>query len=232
MTHITLQDPPKMSKKSQEELSSDNTLIESTADALEKKVSCFWNKNRSLILKCAVAIFLGFALVESWDLIEQRKIAGLQAEYQQAQTLEEKIEFANAHSSQPLAGLAFLSAADDSYEKKDYSKSIEYYQKSIPPLKGTPLVSRATLGLALSKVQTGQNEEGQALLKDIINSPDTLNVFKAEASYQLATIAIANNDFTTARSYLKSINNFPFSGLWAQKAEVLMEGNPLLTQDS
>ena len=186
----------------------------------------FWNKNRKQILPVIVLIVAIFASFEIWDLYQKKNDEYIQQKFQNATTLEQRTTFAESHPKHPLAGLAFLSAADQSYENHSFNESAKYYQKSLSPLKKTPLASRALLGLALSKIQLGEQEAGHKLLEKVINDKDALNVFKAEASFQLANMALEADDYAAAKHYLKSVESFPFSGIWSQKAEILMQGQP------
>ena len=73
----------------------------------------------------------------------------------------------------------------------------------------------------MAKFQGAQSAEGEAQLKLIANDASLLKAIRAEAAYQLASIAAQAGRNDDALKYMDLVNGIDPSSIWAQQAMVL-----------
>ncbi len=190
------------------------------------RLQLFWAKNHTAILfGCGLilAAILGRGGYEWY--VEQRE-AGIVQDYAQAGTPEKLKAFASAHPTHALAGVAWLRVADEAYTAGSYAEAQASYAKALPALTELPLVGRAQLGAALSKIMAGNTAEGTTALQQIVAAPAQLKAIRAEAAYLLASQAAAAGNATDVEKYSNQLMQIDGASPWAQRAMMLRASLP------
>ena len=157
----------------------------------EEKLQSFWKNYQTPIVVLCAAVIIGISGRGLWQRLQTSKEADVEAEYAAATTPESLKSFAAAHEGHPLAGAADLQLADKAYAAEKYSDAISLYQTAIGALPASPVLSRAKLGLAMSQIQGGHQAEGESALHQLAADTSMPQPIRAEATYQLASLAIA-----------------------------------------
>ena len=197
------------------------TTGESTVTpGFEHKLHDFWLRNsKAVYLFCLIVLvaIIGKGAYGSYRGMQDKKIGEA---YAAASTSEKLKAFATENSGHPLASVAWLRLADEAYAAGNYTLAAQNYQAAIA-LKGSPLAGRASLGLAIAKLQGGQTAEAETLLKQIAGDAKQMKGIRAEAAYQLASTASAAGRTDEALKYLDQVTSIEPTGTWAQRAMML-----------
>jgi predicted negative regulator of RcsB-dependent stress response len=181
----------------------------------------FWEKNsRTIFVICAI-VLLGIIGKGAYELYLNQQNKAVAAEYASASTSDKLKTFAADHPNTELAGLAYLRLADEAYSGQKYSDAVSAYQRAADALKSTPFAARAQIGLAIAKIQSGQQAEGETKLKELANDSNLLKTARAEANYDLASLAVAAGKPEDSVKYLDAVNALDPSGSWSQRALAL-----------
>lgn len=192
---------------------------------LETAVHAFWVKHRTLILLGCAAALLAIVIREGVGYYTASREKAVQKEYAQLTTVQ-LAAFAAAHADHPLAGIAYLRLADESYAAADYRTAMGHYQKAAGGLKNEALLGRARLGAAMSQLNTGDAAAGAASLK-AIGSDETLpKSLRAEAVYHLASLAAEAGKMDEVGKLVEEIGRIDVAGAWSQRATVLLASSP------
>ncbi|MBI5768416.1 MAG: hypothetical protein HZA93_11520 [Verrucomicrobia bacterium] len=189
-----------------------------TATSFEDKVHLFWQKNGTAVLACCGLVVLGFLAKGGWDYMAAQKELGIEKDYAAATTPDQLKAFAASHTGHSLAGIALLRVADEAYAAGKAADALAGYEKAQPPLKGTPLASRAKLGIALSKIAAGKTAEGSADLKLIADAASEPKIVRVEAGYHLASLAAEAGNAADVQKYSEQIMKLDPQSPWAQRA--------------
>jgi tetratricopeptide (TPR) repeat protein len=190
------------------------------APGFEHRLHAFWqNNSKNVYVVCLVVLIAiiakgGYATYRGW---QDEKIGN---EYAAASNSEKLKAFATANAGHSLAGVAWLRLADEAYAAGKYTDAAQNYQ-SAAALKDGPLVGRARLGLAISKLQGGQTAEAETLLRQIAGDAKQMKGVRAEAAYQLASTASVAGRTDEALKYLDQVTSIEPTGTWAQRAMML-----------
>lgn len=186
----------------------------------------FWEKNsRTIYIACAV-ILIAIIAKGGLDTYKHYKDDQVGREFATCNTPEKLKAFAAANSGHPLAGLAKLRIADDAYTAGNYTQAAADYQAAADVLKDSPFASRARLGVATAKLQAGQNTDAENLFNVIAKDVSLLKPARAEAAYQLASIAAAAGRNDEALKQLDLLNTIEPDGSWARRALMLRMSLP------
>lgn len=202
------------------------------APTFEEKLERFWEKNRQAVLGFCVAVLIAILAVGGWQLYQNSREKGIEADYKAATTPEKLTAFAAANSGHSLAGLALLSLADDAYTAGKFAEAQAGYDKAATALKTGPFAARAQLGAAMAKVGAGKAAEGEAALKQLADDANQLKGVRAEAAYHLAKLASdagRSADVTKLSDQLMQIDP---SSQWAQRAFMLRASLPAPAADA
>lgn len=186
----------------------------------EHQLHAFWAKNsKSVYTLCLVVLIVivaqgAYTVYRGW---QDEKVAN---QYAAASNSEKLKAFATANAGHSLAGVAWLRLADEAYAAGKYADAAQNYQ-SAAALKDGPLVGRARLGQAISKLQGGQTAEAETLLKQIASDAKQMKSVRAEAAYQLASNASVAGRNDEALKYLDQVTSIEPTGTWAQRAMML-----------
>ncbi len=189
-----------------------------TALTFEDKVNLFWKKNRNVVFAICGLILVGILVREGWKYMAAQKELEIEKAYASATTPEQLKTFAAAHAGHSLGGIAQLRMADDAYKAGKAADAVAGYEKAIAALKTGPLASRAQLGLALAKVQSGKAADGAADLKKIADDAGQLKAVRGEAGYHVTSLAVEGGNATEAQKYVDLLMQLDPSSTWTQRA--------------
>ena len=185
---------------------------------LDERLLGLWQQygQTLLVVVCLVLVFyLGRA---GWEYYQAQQEAGVRQEYAAAAPPEQLKSFVAAHPTHPLAGVAELQLADEAYAAGRAADAVADYSQAAGILKGGPLAARAQLGLAMAQIQSGQAAEGQAGLQALADDAHQLTVVRAEATYQLASLAASAGHPDEVQKRATQLLQLDPSSPWTQRA--------------
>ena len=185
---------------------------------VDEQLHDFWKKNSSFLLILCGAVLLVYLGREGWEYFSQQREEAVQQEFASATTPEKYQAFADAHPDHILTGVADLRLADFSYAAARMEAAISDYGKAIDLLKTGPLAARAKLGLALAKIQSGEKADGEASLHQLAEDPTQFKAIRAEATYQLASLAAAAGSGDEVQRLLVQLTQIDPNSPWTQRA--------------
>jgi len=193
----------------------------------EAVVQAFWDKNRAFIFgMCALALVAIFAR-SGWQYYAEAHEASVQEDYAKAVDSSAKLAaFADANSGHALAGVAYLKLADDKFTAGDYAGAFTGYQKAAGSLKNEALLGRARIGAAISQLNGPDAAAGEAALKTLSADPAQPKAVRAEASYDLASLAAAAGKADEARKLIEQIGRIDAASSWSQRGTMLLATLP------
>lgn len=192
-----------------------------TAVTFEDKMQLFWKKNRTLVYGAVAVIVVAILAKGGLEAMASKKEKDIETAYAAATTNDQLKAFVASHGSHSLAGIAELRMADEAYTAGKTADAIAGYDRAIGILKTGPLASRAKLGRALAKVQSGKASEATAELKQLADDTSVSKGLRAEAAYQLTSLAVDAANATDAQKYVDQLNQLDPMGPWAQRGAML-----------
>jgi hypothetical protein len=209
---------------------SKSTAAENTAGVgpltVEDKLQQFWQKNRMIVLGLCVVVLVAIIGKGLWDRQQASNEREIESAYAAANTPEQLRAFAAAHPGHTLGAIAELRVADEAYNVGKASDALAGYEKACAILKDGPLATRAQLGRALAKVQSGKTAEGTEELKKLAEDPKVLNTARAQAAYQLAALAADAGNSADVEKYINLVNQIDPASSWARRATMLRASLP------
>ncbi|HVS50899.1 MAG TPA: tetratricopeptide repeat protein [Opitutaceae bacterium] len=187
----------------------------------EDRAQRFWQNNQTWILAACVAVIIGFVGKGGWDYLARQRELDVEHAYAAAATPEQLKAFAAAHEGHSLAGLAQLRIADDACTAGKYAEALAAYEKALPALAGSPFAARAQLGRAMAKVLSGRTAEGTGELKQLSGDANQLAAIRAEATYNLASLAAEAGNTADVQKYTDQLMQIDPSSPWAQRGMML-----------
>ena len=192
----------------------------------EDRLRIFWQKNGKTVTALIVIVLLAILAKGGWEYLEAQKEQELEHDYAAASTPEQLKAFATAHPGHLLAGIARLRLADGDYAAGRSSEAIYGYEDAITAIKSGPLASRAWLGLAMAKVQSGKTAEGEAALKQLASDASEAKSTRVEAAYQLASLASVAGKSDDVRKYSDEVMQIDPASPWLQRVLMLRASLP------
>jgi len=191
--------------------------------AFETAVHAFWAKNRQGILLVIIVALLAIVGREGWQYYSAGHEQAVQAEYAKIADQPAKLEaFASANSSHALAGVAWLRLADEKFAAGDFKTAATDYQKAAGSLQNGALLGRAKLGAAMSQLSSGDQAGGQAALKAVSSDTALDKGARAEAAYQLASLAADAGKTEEVKKLAEEVSKIDATSIWAQRATLLV----------
>ena len=197
-----------------------------TAVSFEEKLQVFWQKYRGLVLGLCIAVLLVILGKGGWEYLQRKKEAEVRQAYAGATTNDQLKSFSAAQGDHPLAGVAEVRLADDAYKAGKPAEAIAAYEKSSSILKDGPLGSRAKLGRALAKVQSGKAAEASSELKQLADDVNQFKAIRAEAAYHLTSLAVEAGNAADAQKYSDQLMQIDPMSPWAQRGLALRASLP------
>lgn len=191
---------------------------ETTAVTFEDKAQLFWKKNSGAVYGVIVVVLLAIAGYYGWELMQRKKDDDVKAAYAAATTAEQKKAFAASHQGHVLEGIAYVTMGDDYYKDGKFADAVTAYDKAVSVIKKGPLQARAQLGRALAKVGAGKAGEAATELKQIADDKNQAKIIRAEAAYNLTSLAVEAGNATDAQKYVDQLVQIDASSPWTQRA--------------
>jgi hypothetical protein len=174
-------------------------------------------------LSCAV--LLAIVVREGMQYFAEQRDQSVRADYAKIADRPEQLPaFAAKNSDHPLAGVAYLRAADARYAAGDFRAAGENYNKAVGALKNSALLGRARLGVAMSQISGGDKAAGETTLKALSTDASLSKSTRAEAFYHLATIAHEAGNTTELSRLVAEIGKLDGNSVWAQRATAMLAG--------
>lgn len=193
---------------------------------LEDKLRLFWQNNGTAVLTLCGLVLLGILAKGGWDYLADQKELGVEKDYAAAITPEARKAFIAAHADHTLAGVAQLRLADEAYTAGKAADALAGYDKTLTLIKTGPLATRAQLGRALAKIQSGKSAEGVTDLKQLATDLNQLKGVRAEAAYQLTSLAADAGNGADVQKYSDLLMQIDASSSWTQRALALRASVP------
>lgn len=194
---------------------------------LEDKLQQFWQKNRMIVLGLCALVLLAILGKGGWEAYQRSQEGEVEKAYADATTSDQLKSFVAAHSGHELSGIAELRIADEAYTAGKSADAQAAYDKALSILKDGPLATRALLGRGLAKVQAGKTSEGTEDLKQLANDTKQLKTARAEAAYQLASLAADAGNSADVQKYVDQLNQIDPASSWARRAMLLRASLPV-----
>ena len=200
------------------------------APTFEDRLRLFWEKNSRAVL-AGCGLVLGVILVKGgYEIYVSQRNKAVAADYAAATTDAQLKSFVAGHGDHVLGGLAQLRLADQAYAAGNYTEARSAYDKASGILGKTAFGQRARLGAAVSAVQSGAAAEGEAALKQISADLALEKLVRAEASYDLASLAAAAGNAAEAIRLIEQTTTIDPEGQWADRASMLRATLPAAAQ--
>jgi predicted negative regulator of RcsB-dependent stress response len=185
---------------------------------LDEHLHGFWQKYGQAFLVACGLVLVAYLGKAGWDYIQAQREVGVREEYAAAALPEQLTAFIAAHPGHELAAVAQLQLADQAYAAGRSTEAVTAYTQAADLLKGGPLAGRAEIGLAMAQIQGGQTADGQANLHRIADDPTRAAVLRAEAGYQLASLAAAAGHADEVQKIALQLMQVDPSSPWTQRA--------------
>lgn len=199
--------------------------------SFETAAHAFWAKNRQGILMVCIVALLAIIGREAWQYIAASREQAVQAEYAKIADQPAKLAaFAEANAGHTLAGVAYLRLADEKFAAGDFKTAATHYAKASGSLKNEALLGRAKLGAAMSQLNGGDQAAGEAALKAIGADATLDKGARAEAIYQLTSLAAEAGKADEVKKLAEEVSKLDPLSSWAQRATLLLTSQPTAAQ--
>jgi hypothetical protein len=196
------------------------------AVTLEDKLHKWWQQNRTMVFVVCAAVIVGFLVKAGWESMAANKEREIEDAFAKLTVTEQLKSFAAQHPNHALAGLAYLRLADEAYVAGKPADAVSYYDQALNVIKDGPLAARIRLGRALAKVQAGKTSEGATELTQLATNTNQLNAVRAEAMYQLASLAAEAGNAADVQKYSTQLMQIDPASVWTQRALALRANLP------
>ncbi len=188
----------------------------------DDKVWLFWNRNKSTIVACVVAVFAVVIFSGLFRAYTNSKAENLAQAYAAAASPEAREAFAKENSGTNLAGVALLENADSLYEAAKYAEAAAAYKNASEAFSDKFFAARASVGEGLSLIRAGKVEDGRKVLESLAKNTSASS-YAAEASYNLGVLDFAAGKTDTAKLHFEAVLNNPEAFAWAERASVYLQ---------
>lgn len=226
-----------MASKSKDTSNSDDNqdtfekLDEAYAESsVEEQLLVYWNRHKSQIvlgISVVVVLIIGFQISKWWSA---KAISDRGQAYAEASDDAQKQAFADDNSGSDLGGIAYLELADSAYSEAEYSSAVSLYEKAFKAFEMIEFKQRAHLGLAMSRLQAGEEGNASKDLQSIADNAEYSDAARGEALYQLSVIDWQNGDFVSMLAHQDRIDGLVNAGNWQSKALQLQSSIPELKE--
>lgn len=193
----------------------------------EDRLYLFWQKYRGLVLGACALILVVIIGKGAWDYMARQKEMETQRAYAAATTTEQLKAFSSANSDHVLAGVAQLRIADEAYVATKSAEAIAAYDRAVSILDNGPLASRARLGRALAKIQSGDIAGGSTELKQLANDATLFKAIRTEAAYHLTSLAVEAGNSEEAQKLSDQLMQIDPTSPWTQRGLELRASLPV-----
>ncbi len=208
------------------------TQVQAVADQkLELAVTgrSFWARNGFAVYGVIVIGLLAIAGREAWSYFSSFRESKVKADFAKVDSSspEQLGKFAADNNGHPLAGLAFLLAADSQYTVGNYQAAQGSYEKAAFELKDAIVKTRARLGAAMSQLASGDQAGGSAVLQKLVDDAGAEKVFRVEAAYELAVLAKDAGKMDDLKKLADQASKIDPTSIWTKETFVLITQMPI-----
>jgi hypothetical protein len=189
----------------------------------------FFKRRKRLIIGLICIGLAGLAGYELGIYFGKQRLEKVQAMYQAIETTAQKEAFVEEAASETLGGFVALELANTAFEKEDWERSEHYYLAAIKALRGHAMEGLAWIGLGNTRMMHDPEGEdsGYKTYEGVLGQEGLEEVFRAQAAYRLAVLAIEGEDFIKARLFLSQLDAMSdASSYWKQKGALLRLARP------
>lgn len=202
----------------------------------EDRVWLFWQRHGVKTVVAAVVVFVAIISFIVWREVENVSLSSLQAEYSAAKSVDEKLAFAKNNASEPLAGTAYFSAGVELAESGKYAEAASAYAGAAEVFSAfeefSAMRDRARIAQAVSLSRAGTPDataESTAVLKTLAQVQDADLLYRGQAMYELAVLALASKNLTEARLWIDEMDRvLPATNFWQMQKIGLISAEPQL----
>ena len=196
--------------------------------SMEDQLLVYWNRHKNQIvlgIGVAVILIIGFQLSKWWSA---KSVADRSQAYAEANDDAQKESFADSHSGTDLGGVAYLELADNAYTEGEFSSAVSFYEKAFNAFDMVEFKQRAHLGLAMSRLQAGEEANAAKDLEAIADNAEYPDAARGEALYQLSVIDWQKGAYDSMLAHQDRIDGLANAGNWQGKALQLQNSIPEL----
>lgn len=202
----------------------------------EDHVWLFWQRHGRQTIAVATLVFVAIIAAIVFVEVKKMRLSSLQIDFSAAETIEQKLAFAAANENRPLAGAAYFAVGTEYSEAEKFAEAADAFGKAAAVFDDfddfAAMRDRALVAQAASTARTGTPESlaaAQELLKKIAASPNSDPLYRGQAMYELATIALSADDFATARLWLNEMDrSLEPANFWQERKRSLLILEPAL----
>lgn len=192
------------------------------APSFEDRLQMFWERHGRTVIVGLVLIAVFFAARSGFSLYAEHREKAVRTEYAEIKDAASLKAFAQANPAVPLAGVAWLRIADETYTAGDYAAAASAYAAAAPLLKDNPLGSRARLGESVSLLLAG-NPDAASSMEKLAGDTTLPAVVRAESAYHLAVLARDQGNAEAVARWVALTLSLDTTGLWAQRASRMQQ---------
>lgn len=217
-------DKPKTPSGQKPSSSDERNLLEADSPsslAPEEQVMYFLEKYKWILLAILVGGSAAFFYQYFGGWWADRKTAIMAEAFFEADTLEERFQFAEQFARSPLAGVALLEAARDQFEAGDYATASTTFRRAAQQLGLHPLAFRAQILAALSLALDDRGVEALSFLRGVLAQPGIPSSIEAEGLFHAAVLAHEIDDRDGYESFARRLEVHPLGRIWNNRLRPL-----------
>lgn len=202
----------------------------------EDRVWLFWQRHGKRTIAGGIALFLAIIAVIVYVQTEKMRVAALQAEYAATETVEQKLAFAKANESDPIAGTAYFAVGSEFAESGKYAEAASAFGNAARVLSGkeefNAMQNRAVIASAAALARTGTPEDlslAKESLKKLASLSSADPIYRGQAMYELAVAAVTAGDLDEARLWINEMDRaLDPTNFWQARKRTLIAIEPAL----
>lgn len=186
----------------------------------EEQVLQLWGVHGNRLVMIVALVVVAVLAYQVSGYLAQRNVEKIQTAYQETEDSTDLVTFGLEYSSHPLGGFAYLQAAHQEYDQKQFKEAAGHYEKAAEILADTPYAGRAQLGYAMASLSNGQAVIAQQSLETLARDESMLDSTRAEAAYNLAIHHWEKEEFEAVQEQLDFIDTLAKPGYWIWSIKV------------
>ncbi|MBQ8445534.1 MAG: hypothetical protein IJX22_04010 [Opitutales bacterium] len=202
----------------------------------EDRVWLFWQRHGKRTIAVGVTLFLAIIAAIVYVQVGKMRIAALQAEYAATETPEQKLAFAKANESEPIAGTAYFAVGTEFANDGKYAEASDAFANAARVFAGkeefNAMQNRAVIASAAALARTGTPENlasAKESLKTLAGTPAADPLYRGQAMYELAVSAVAAGNLDEARLWINEMDrSLEPTNFWQARKRTLIAIEPKL----
>lgn len=180
-----------------------------------------WARYGNLVYIAVAVVIVGIIGKGTWEYLAAQKEASIERDFAACSSPDSYKAFAAAHEGHPLAGMAELKTADDSYSAGRFDEARSAYLRAAADVQEGPFKSHALMGAAVSAAAAGKTADAETALKQLFNDTNQLKSVRCEAGFHLATLAAQAGRASEVQSIAEQLLSINPSSPYAERAFTL-----------